>query len=75
MWIKLTGYLDDTDNNKILVNTNNIACIFTGSGEKNDDVTYICFTGDKYNLIKVVETVDEIGELLQTEWLHGVLYE
>lgn len=67
MWIKLTDYLDDTGNNKILVNTNNIDCIFTGSGKKNDDVTYIYFTGNKYNLM-VVETVDEIGELLQMEW-------
>ena len=68
MWIKLTDYLDD--NNKILVNTNNIDCIFTVSGKKNDDVTCIYFTGNKYNLM-VVETVDEIGELLKM----GVLYE
>lgn len=68
MWIKVTDYLSNVDNNnkKVLVNTNNVDCIFPARSIGYDGKTAIRFCGGKIseNCIVVNESLKEIEAMI-----------
>ena len=67
MWIKVTDYISNVDNNnkRILVNTNNVDCIFPARLVGYDGKTCISFCGNKKeNYIVVNESLEEIEAMI-----------
>ena len=68
MWIKVTDYPSNVDNNnnkKVLVNTNNVDCIFPARSVGYDGKTCISFCGNKReNYIVVNESLKEIEAMI-----------
>ena len=70
MWIKVTDYPSNVDNNnkKVLVNTNNVNCIFPARSIGYDGKTAIGFCGNKReNCIVVNESLKEIEAMISGE--------
>lgn len=63
-WIKLTNSSHRFGNEKILINTDNIACVMTGQGEGYEGITLVFFPGDDTNFIAVDESVDEVEKII-----------
>lgn len=65
-WIKLSQRCRNKriGEGEVLVNTDNIACVFTGQGEGYKGVTLVAFTGSEDNFIPVEESVDRVEEIL-----------
>lgn len=66
MWIKVTDYLSNVDNNnkKVLVNTNNVDRIFPARSIGYDGKTAISFCRGKENCIVVNESIKEIEAMI-----------
>ena len=78
MWIKVTDYISNVDNNnkKVLVNTNNVDCIFPARSIGYDGKTAIGFCGNKReNCIVVNESLKEIEAMISGEMNDGYVKE
>ena len=65
MWIKVTNFLSNDSDNTILVNTDNVDCIFTARLVGYDGKTCISFCGNKReNYIVVNESLKEIEAMI-----------
>ena len=74
MWIKVTDYISNVDNNnkKVLVNINNVDCIFPARSIGYDGKTAIGFCGNKReNCIVVNESLKEIEAMISGEMNDG----